>query len=366
MHRGRTPSLPSPLTARAAACVVALAALGCGDSEASGGHGSGGAGGGHGTAGVTRIAFGSCMHQDAPKPALDRAVAAAPDLFVFLGDNMYGDSDDVDVLAAAYAEQALSPELGRLRDAVPVIATWDDHDFGRNDAGKEYPAKAGSKALFLSFWDVPSSSPRRARDGLYDSYVLEDEGHTVQLLLLDTRWFRDPLDPNDGSGMNDYVPTGDTSRTLLGAEQWAWLEGELAKPADLRVIASSIQLGHSYNGYESWTNLPHERERLVDVLRSSGATSTVVISGDAHWAELSRFDPGDGGFPLYDLTSSGITEEWAAIPPNDNRVGEPIAENNFGLLEIAWGASDHTLTFGIVDAEGVERLRHAISTSELR
>lgn len=366
--RGRCPSPSCSLHARvvlATTGAALLATLGCGDDGGAGGGGGAGAGG-HATAGRTRIAFGSCMHQGQPKPVLDRALSSSPDLFVFLGDNVYGDSDDVDVLAAAYAEQATAPELLRLRDAVPVVATWDDHDYGRNDAGKEYPTKAGSKALFLSFWDEPQGSARSARDGLYDSYTLIDEGHSVQILLLDTRWFRDALDPNDGSGMNDYVPTDDTSRTLLGAAQWAWLEAALHEPADVRVVASSIQLGHSYNGYESWTNLPHERQHLVDVLRRSGATNTVVISGDAHWAELSRFDPGDGGYPLYDLTSSGITEEWSEIPPNDNRIGEPVADNNYGFVEITWGATDHTLALGIVDADGTERIRHDVSTTDLR
>jgi alkaline phosphatase D len=165
--------------------------------------------------------------------------------------------------------------------------------------------------------------------------------------------------------MNDYQPTGDTTRTMLGDEQWAWLEAELAQPADVRIIGTSIQLGHQFNGWESWTNMPHEREHMVEVLRASGAEVTIFISGDAHWAELSRFEP-DGGYPLYDLTSSGITEEWKEIADNENRVGDPVSENNYGFVEIAWGDDDDVIVLGIVDVDGRERIRHEVAASELR
>ena len=350
------------------ACVIGLAALACGNDETdasttTSAGGSAGAGGAPVTA-ATRFAFGSCMRQGLPKPVLDLAVDSAPGLFIFLGDNIYGDTDDMTVMQAKYDQQAASPELQRLRDAMPSVATWDDHDYGRNDAGSEYPFKVESKELFLDFWEEPTSSERRMRDGLYTSYLFEEEGGTVQVILLDMRWFRDPLDANTGAGKNDYQPTSDTTRTMLGDEQWAWLEAELGVAADVRIIGTSIQFGHEYNGWESWTNMPHERQRLVDVVRAAGAEVTIFLSGDAHWGELSRYEP-DAGYPLYDLTSSGITESWPMIEPNQNRVGMPVAEHNYGFVEIAWGEDD-IITLGIVDVNGMERIRHEIAASELR
>jgi alkaline phosphatase D len=363
------------LPLRLAGILVATAAVACSEAEVT--HTASGAGGGGSTSGAggsggavthppTRIGFGSCMHQTLPKPVLDIAAGDAPDLFVFLGDNIYGDTDDMAVLQAQYDLQAGSPELANLLAVAPAIATWDDHDFGRNDAGKEYPFKAESKEIFLEFWKEPVDSPRRTRDGIYTSYVFEEPGGTVQVILLDTRWFRDALDPNTdpASFKNDYMPTADTSRTILGEAQWAWLEGELVKPADVRIIGTSIQFGHEYNGYESWTNMPHERQRLVDLVHSTGAEVTVFISGDVHWAELSKLEAA-GGYPLYDLTSSGITESWPEIETNSNRVGAPVAENNYGFVEIGWG-QDIAITFGIVDVDGVERIRHDVLASELR
>jgi alkaline phosphatase D len=306
------------------------------------------------------------MHQSQPKPVLDLAAAAAPDLFVFLGDNIYGDTDDMAVLQQKYEELAGAPEFQRLRAAVPAIATWDDHDYGRNDAGSEYPYKSESKQVFLDFWQEPADSPRRSREGIYTSYLFNEPGGMLQVVLLDTRWFRDPLDPNDDPQQykHDYKPTADTSRTILGEAQWAWLEGELTQPADVRIIATSIQLGHEYNGWESWTNMPHERQRMIDLVRATGAEATIFISGDVHWGELSRLET--EGYPLYDLTSSGITEEWPEIDENMNRIGQPVAENHFGFVDIAWGEDDDVITFGLVDVSGVERVRHDVLASELR
>lgn len=335
-----------------------------GSGGATGGGGSGGAGGG--SAQKTRIAFGSCMHEDDPKPVLNLATASKPDLFVFLGDNIYGDTLDMAVLQSKYDKLAASQEFVALRAAVPLIATWDDHDYGSNDAGKEYPFKTESKGIFLDFWQEPENSPRRTQEGIYTSYMYDEPGGKVQVILLDNRWFRDPLDPTTDfvNYKNDYQPTTDTSRTILGDAQWAWLEEELKKPADVRILGTSIQFGHEYNGWESWTNMPHERQRMIDLIQQTGAEGLVMISGDVHWAELSKQDT--AGYPIYDLTSSGITEEWPVIEPNKNRIGDAIAENNYGYIEITWGTTDHTLMLGIVDVNGDTRISQELHTSELK
>lgn len=361
----------------AAALVCLLATAACGETDETspspttgegGGGGSGGSGGGGGSAhGKIRVAFGSCVHQDKAKPVLDLVAASASDLFVFMGDNVYGDTNDMGVLQSKYDKLAASPEFQHLRAAVPLVATWDDHDYGANDAGKEYPHKIESKQIFVDFWQEPADSPRRTRDGVYTSYLYEEPGGTLQIILLDTRWFRDPLDlvTDPTKYKNDYQPTDDTSRTMLGDAQWAWLEQELGRPADVRIIGTSTQLGHEYNGWESWTNMPHERKKMVDLIQKTGAEATFFISGDVHWGELSKLEVA-GGYPLYDLTSSGITETWPVIETNANRVGEPVAENNYGFVEIAWGATDHMLSLGLVDVTGATRVEHTVSTSELR
>ncbi len=321
----------------------------------------------------SRIAFGSCGHQDKPMPILDVVREQNPDLFIYLGDNIYGDTKDMKVLQAKYEKLGAKPEFQRLRAAVPTLSVWDDHDYGWNDAGKEYEFKEQSREIFFNFWKVPADSPRRTHSGIYGSHQFSENGRTLQIILLDTRTFRDPLKRN-GKGdnkpaaesgfKNDYQPDADPQKTLLGDTQWTWLEGELKKPADLRIICSSIQFGHEYNGWESWTNLPNERKRMVDLIRSTGANGVIFISGDVHWGEISkRHEP--NVYPMYDVTASGLTEEWYNVEPNKYRVGEATRENHFGLISIDWESQTPAVTMNIVDGKGTRRATEVVPLEKI-
>jgi alkaline phosphatase D len=315
---------------------------------------------------LTRIAFGSCAEEDKPQPVLGLVVQKRPDLFIYLGDNIYGDSHTMDTLRAKYARLGRKPEFQRLRQSTQVLATWDDHDYGHNDGGRHYPFREASKDIFLDFWNEPPDSERRQHPGIYHSLLFGPPEQRVQVLLLDTRTFRDDLLPNDSlpPHKNDYRPNPSPDSTLLGAAQWAWLEAQLRIPAQVRIVASSIQFSHTYNGWESWTNIPHERQRMLDLIRKTQANGVVFISGDVHWGELSR-QQAPGQYPAYDVTSSGITETWDVLEPNDNRLGEAVMENNFGLIEIDWGA-DPTLHLQLFDVMGRQRVSHHVPLSELR
>lgn len=320
----------------------------------------------------SRIGFGSCSNQDRPQPVLDHVSRRNPELFIYLGDNIYGDTDDMGVLRAKYAKLAARPEFRRLRAKTPLIATWDDHDYGTNDGGEEYAEKAESREIFLDFWRVPKDSPQRQHPGVYHSYLFTDGKKRMQVILLDTRSFRSPLvRAFSPSWKNDYLPDPDPKKTILGAEQWKWLEKELRVPADLRVIGSSIQFGHEYNGWESWTNFPSELRRMIDLIKSTRANGVVFISGDVHWGEmsmldLSKFSDRKGYYPIYDVTSSGINQDWDHIEPNRNRVGQAVAEHNYGWLEMDWTQADPALTMQIGDESGTIRVSRTIPLSDLR
>lgn len=314
---------------------------------------------------TVKVAFGSCAHQDKPQPLLDVARGLAPDAFIYLGDNIYGDSYELDTLRTKYARLAAKPEFQALREATTVWATWDDHDYGWNDAGKYFPFKAESKTIFMDFWGVPEDSPRRLHEGIYGVEYIERDGHRVQVILLDTRTFRSNLKdcPNgDNSCKNDYIPHFDADSTFLGATQWAWLGEQLRQPADVRIIASSNQFAHAYNGWESWTNVPVERQRMIDLIRDTKAEGVVFISGDVHWGELSKQEL-PSGYPLYDVTSSGITETWDVIEPNANRIGDAVPQNNVGLITIDFATQ--TLTLSLVDASGQAQAQHRVSLGDL-
>ncbi|HEY4081215.1 MAG TPA: alkaline phosphatase D family protein [Burkholderiaceae bacterium] len=328
-----------------------------------------------------RVAFGSCAKQSKPQPIWAAITAARPDLFLFMGDNLYADARDAATLRQRYAEFRQVEALQAFRRNTPHLAIWDDHDFGDDDVGGDYELKQLSQQLFCDEWGEKPDSPRRTRSGVYEAYRVESAGRSVQILMLDLRFNRTPLvaDPKLQQGYRSmvmqaklsgkpmigwYVPNPDPQASLLGEEQWAWLAERLAEPADLRIIGSSVQFAADGTGWECWANFPRERERLVALLAKHRAEHAVIVSGDMHYAELSKW-PVAAGYPLWDLTSSGLTEVWDIPTPNSRRVSPVFAEPNFGLLDIDWRGAG-SVNFSIVNVEGRERLSQRVALDSLR
>lgn len=325
---------------------------------------------------ISTIAFGSCANQDVPQqPALKLAAEKDPDLFVFLGDNIYGDTYEMDTLRAKYQRWAAQPTFQQLASATSFVATWDDHDYGWNDSGRHYPYKEDSKEIFLEFFDVAPDDIRRQREGIYTSYYFSEGEDTLQLLVLDTRTFRDHLREYDSEPVDttlfhyglDYYPyaENETDSTLLGEAQWQWLEEQLEVPADVRLVASSTQFSISWNSYEAWVNFPHEQQRMLDLIKKTKANGVFFISGDVHYGEISELKT-EGLYPLYDITSSGITSTWGFATPNDNRTGGPVMENNFGLINIDWTAEDPLIRMQIYDVNNKVRINQEVRLSALQ
>jgi alkaline phosphatase D len=323
---------------------------------------------------ISRIAFGSCAKQGKPQPIWDAIVETKPEMFLFIGDNIYGDTKDPAVLKAKWQQLGAEPGYQRLKAACPILATWDDHDYGWDDAGAEYSIKKESQQVFLDFFEDPANSPRRKREGVYDAKTFGPPGKRVQVILLDTRYFRSPLhkpkekpahEPGEGwSG--PYRPTSDAEATILGPEQWKWLAEQLRQAAEVRILASSIQVVAHEHGWEHWSNFPRERERLFKLLANSRASGVVVISGDRHSAEISAHDPGIG-YALYDVTSSSLNQplKWHN-EVNRHRVGMKYVEANFGTILINWEEADPTLRLQVRTEKGEVALQKRVRLSELR
>jgi hypothetical protein len=319
---------------------------------------------------LRRIAFGSCASQERPQPIWESVVAARPELLLLLGDNIYGDTENMDVMRAKYTRFAAMPGFRRLREICPIFATWDDHDLGVDDGGSEYPRKAESQKIFLDFFGDPEDSPRRKRPGIYDARVFGPTGKRVQVILLDTRYFRSALKKKAVAprGEGPYEPNPDPATTMLGEDQWRWLADQLRIPAEIRLIGSSIQVVAEDHGWEKWMNLPHERERLYTLIRETGAEGVIFLSGDRHLAELSMMD-GGLGYPLYDLTSSGLNQaanSWRPLEVNRHRVATMNWGDNFGLITIDWDRPDPLIGLQIRDVEGDIRIQQKVLLSVLR
>lgn len=308
---------------------------------------------------LTTIAFGSCNNQNQPQPLWQPVLDNDPDLWVWLGDNIYGDTHDMKAMQAMYTKQKSNPAYQRLLEKVPVIGIWDDHDYGINDGGKHFTYKQDSRDLMLEFLDVSATDPVRNREGGYTAYTYGPEGKQVKIILLDTRYFRDTL-LSDPEGKKRYAPNAEGD--ILGEAQWQWLEQALSNSqASVNIIGSSIQVIPEDHGYEKWANFPKSRQRLFDLVVHSGAKGVVFLSGDRHIAEISKYQIEGMPYPVYDITSSGLTHVWEdAEEYNQHRVGDLVTSLNFGIITIDWNKNPVEVTYRIKGENNREFLKENV------
>ena len=300
-----------------------------------------------------KIGFGSCLKQNKDMPIFEAIKSDSFDIFLMLGDNVYGDSqtEDLKELKSAYKKQ--KENFNNMGLNLPFEAIWDDHDYGLNDGGKNYPFKEQAKELFLDFWDIPLDDVRRSRKGLYYDLLKSADEKDVHIIFLDTRTFRDKLMPTDdrgAPGKERYIPNLDRSLTMLGEDQWNWLRKKLAEPSDYKIIVTSIQFLAIGHGWESWDNLPHERERLMNMIDNSGLDNIVVLSGDRHRGGLYQLKTNNGKI-ITEITSSSLN---SAFPNSEEagplRIGGTFVDENYGALYIH--TTENTVTASLKNIRG--------------
>lgn len=326
---------------------------------------------------ITRIAVTSCAREDEPMPLYEDVLAARPDVVLMVGDNVYGswtpEDPQLSDLRSAYFQLARRREFRALAEQVPIVPVWDDHDYGTNDGGGDFAYKDLAQAMFNRFWNIPADSPQQSRPGIYRSHMLGPPGQRVQLVVLDTRYFRDPLVPSPrrgDPGMERYVPhPPDATADILGPAQWSWLEQVLREPADLRIIVSSIQVVADGHGWERWGNFPAARARLYRLIAETGAKGVLFASGDRHVGSINRIAEGVA-YPLVDVTGSGINvSNWRPREPVEHveggllRIGPAYRPPNFGQFEIDWPGRQ--LRASIMGAGSVEAVGLSVGFAEL-
>ena len=283
--------------------------------------------------------------------------------------------DSLARIEASYADAAVRPEFSRLRENVPTMAVWDDHDYGINDGWSDFELKEETQELYLDFFGEPGDSWRRSTPGIYDSRIFGPDGRRVQVVLLDVRYFRSAPQPDTRSAEEKkaantsgrYLPSDDPEATVIGADQWAWLEDQLQEPAELRLLVSGYPIVATETGRDAWGNFPLERQRLFDLIGETGANGVIFLSGDVHFAEISRSD--EGPYPMIDFTSSPLAARSRGNDAlaNSRRISDTYAEHNFGLVEIAWDAEPAPIvTLGVIGLDGEGALEHRISLADLR
>ena len=287
---------------------------------------------------ILTLGFGSCLHQDRSMAILKTIEKKELDLFMFIGDNVYGDQEDgeLDKLIRTYKQQ-----YNNLENFLKNVSTefiWDDHDFGINDGGSNYRYKDRAKELFLETWKIPSNDPRRLRDGLYFDKMIKKNGLKVHLIFLDNRSFKSEwklTDEFNKEGKERYVKDFDPEKTLLGKKQWQWLKDKLNEDSDIKIILSSLQILSLGHGWESWDKLPLERERLFNLIDESNVSNLFILSGDRHRGGFYHFKTNDNN-DIHEFTSSSLnlpipfnTEEKGPL-----RIGSTYRKANFGVVRI--------------------------------
>ncbi len=299
---------------------------------------------------LERLAFGSCNKTQLPQPLFRKLATDKPQLWIWTGDVIYGDSRDPGVLAQLYARQLQQPEYAAFLDSgVAVIGTYDDHDFGEGNGGRNYPARAASMQLFLDFVNEPKDSPRRKQEGIYTRYRMGPAGKRVKFLVTDNRYNREK-------------PGREAD--ILGAAQWQWLEKEMTTvDAELLVLVSGTQVLPFEHRYEKWADWPLARTRLLDLMNRSPYKNIIIISGDRHLAEVSKLDL-PSGKTVWEVTSSGLTHSYREatedISPNSLRVGPLLTRLNYGMMNIDWEGTQRKVVLEVRDINRTAIIRQEV------
>ena len=291
-----------------------------------------------------KIGFGSCVDEARPQPIWKAVEKENLNAFFFMGDNVYGDleSGELSNMGPAYVKQ--EKNFPTWLKSLKPLAIWDDHDYGLNDGGNEYTLKKDSQKLFLDFWKIDRQDDRHKREGIYFSETRQIKDKKILLIGLDTRYFRSPL---EGEKRN-YQSTSDLSKTILGKQQWDWLERTFQESADIIILVSSIQILATNHGFEKWSNFPHEKERLLSLIKQF-KKPVILASGDRHKAGI--YKQGN----LYELTSSSLNKplpRWLVAVWNETDpllLGKMHYDMNYGLISIH---SSGTVNIDLKDDKG--------------
>ena len=272
-----------------------------------------------------RIAFGSCA-DERKFPELEiftRIRERRPRDLVLLGDTPYIDSLDVGVRRARYAAFFEHPQVAATLAQCALHVTWDDHDYAVNDAFGAVAGREGARATFV---ERHGAGPWGEHgQGIYTSFRRGE----VEVFLLDTRWFADC----------EVSPFDAARKTLLGAQQWAWLQRGLERStARFKVLASGMIWNDAVRPakLDYWGHWPHEREALFAWIAERGVRGVVLVGGDIHRTRVVQHAaPAALGYDLVELITSPLANSViaAAAAPHPGLRFDAGVEQSALLLE---------------------------------
>jgi alkaline phosphatase D len=337
---------------------------------------------------------GYCRDPETGWAIFNTMLAEEPDFFLITGDSIYASSacpTPNNLPGAETPAQTLTDFRARYRyhledenyanflAQVPVYVSWDDHEVKDDYSGlalaSQNPQRLqDGRQSFFEYWPV------RPTENVTDTYRLYRQisyGAQADFFILDARSYRDP-------NVNwDPHPRNFTPKTMLGAEQFAWLQQALAESqATWKFIVTSVPLAYptgfpqpEVDGRDSWANFTEksgfetELLALLFYIESQDINNVVFLTGDTHWPFAISYDPDrNGEANFYEFGSSPLSAIPLAPAPSPDPTLNPTvlyAEGefqgtlfNFGQVSVA---DDGALTFRIVDREGAERYSQTLT-----
>ena len=303
------------------------------------------------------ITFSSCLSQIGDTTLWNTIAREKSQLFLFTGDTIYADTLDLAVKRAAFARLNADRNYRNFKKNTRVLAVWDDHDYGYNDAGGSYRVKKQMQKIFLDAFAEPANSARRRQEGIYTAETLNLNGSVVQIIVLDVRYFRSDWSygPKVPPFSRTYSEDNREASTVLGQTQWQWFTAQVGQAADLRILVSSMPvLSDDYLG-ERWGAFPRERARLYREMAAAKTGKWLIVTGDRHFAQILE-TKNVLPYTLTELTASGMNTVWedGSQFPDRMRVGATIADYNYGTLRI--DSKSRSLTYSLHGSDGRELL----------
>ncbi|WP_254507123.1 alkaline phosphatase D family protein [Anatilimnocola floriformis] len=288
-----------------------------------------------------KLAFGSCAREDEGSRAVwTRMLAENPDVVVLGGDTPYIDSTDIAKQRSRHRAFASVPEYQSLLSTRPFWSTWDDHDFGKNDADGTLKGKENSRQVFTEYRAQTEFGD--GKEGIYTSF----RWGPVEMFLIDARWW-------SYTGPSFADPT---QKTLLGKGQWEWLTAQLrASTAPFKLLMNGVIWEDKQNKEkDDWETYNAERAALFTFIKEQRISGVMLIGGDIHVTRLLRYPPKFAGYPLWDFISSPIHDK--VIPalnvPHPFLLESKEQPNTFLELTADSTVQPPTLTARFLDTEG--------------
>lgn len=326
-----------------------------------------------------KFIFGSCAYLNDPpydRPgtpygkgtAIFGAMAkSGADFMIWGGDNWYlreADFSSASGIWYRYSHDRATPDLQLLYAAMPHYATWDDHDYGSNDANKSFELKDVTLAAFKAYWGNQTWG-ESDNPGVYGKFFWSD----AAFFLMDNRWYRDDdhLEASAANGM----------KTQYGARQRDWLKQSLLAAQTLghfkwKFIVTGGQVITDFGGRsETFAYYPEERADLVNFITQHKITGVIILSGDVHFTELARKKITDSQW-LYELTSSPFSSGAASLDAK-GRAADPhrvegtlVVDQNYCTLGLSGPKDARVLTIACHDRTGATLWERTIPETELR